>query len=201
MKKKTVIFLLTGCLATSPITVFASESTDISGMTLEELQKAYLELEAKYNALLEEEHTTEQQVNEGASSGAQTMESGGMIFTLNSVTQSASLPGYFEDETPEDPNNVFLVFDLEVQNTNEEDGYINMFYSAGYVDGYAIDPSTLLTADIETFAGDIAAGRNRAGQVVFEVPSDWSEFEYIYAAEYDNIDISFIVSPEDVTQE
>lgn len=197
MKKKIVTFLLIGCLAASPTTIFASENTDISDMTLEELQQAYLELEAKYNALLGEENATEQQVDEN-SSGTQTLESGGMVFTLNSVTQSASLPGYFEDETPEDPNNVFLVFDLEVQNTNEEDGYINMFYSAGYVDGYAIDPSTLLTADIESFSGDIAAGRNRAGQVVFEVPSDWSEFEYIYAAEYDNINISFIVSPEDV---
>lgn len=53
MKKKLFIALLVGCLATSPITVSASENTDISSMTLEELQQAYQELEAKYNALLE----------------------------------------------------------------------------------------------------------------------------------------------------
>lgn len=58
MKKRILNLILAGAIVFSPLYASA-ESTDISGMTLDELQKAYVELEAKYNSLLEKSGETE----------------------------------------------------------------------------------------------------------------------------------------------
>ena len=51
MKKKIISLLLTGCLVMCPF-VSSAQDVDISNMTLEELQQAYLELQQKYDELL-----------------------------------------------------------------------------------------------------------------------------------------------------
>lgn len=197
MRKNLVASLLTCCLLVTPLSISASE-TNIYDMSLEELQQAYLTLQEKYEALINENSSDVKNSNTAL---ATSIETGNFIFTLDSVIQCSSISGSFSDRTPEDPENVFLIFKITAENIGTEDDYINIFYSSGYVDGYAIDPSTILSSNLESFAGDIAAGRKRSGDIVFEVPSNWEEFEYLYYEKYQDIKASYIVTPDVVTAE
>lgn len=197
MKKRIISTVLVGCMMLSPVSVCA-EDVNVYEMSLEELQSAYLELQEKYNALLDENTSVPDNDNEPSETS---IETGNFIFTLNSVVQCNSIPGAFGDELPDNPQNVFLIFNVTAENAGTEDEYINIFYSSGYVDGYAIDPSTLLAADLESFAGDVAVGRKRSGDIVFEVSSDWKEFEYLYYNKHEDVKASYIVTPDTVSIE
>lgn len=197
MKKRIISLLLTGCLVVCPFSSSAQD-VDISSMTLEELQQAYLELQDKYNELLESNQTDNAVTDSDVTNSVET---GDLVFSLINAVQCSSIPGYFEDETPDKPENVFLIINMEAQNNGPDDDYINSFYNSGYVDGYAIDPATLIIPDHEEFSGDIASGRKRTGSIIFEISSEWKEFEYVYQDKSDNIKASFIITPDSVIVE
>lgn len=195
MKKRvTVIALIISLITASP--VYASESE----MSYDELLEKYEQLKSDYDELLEATSNSEQDgESQKAQKGFEDVVVADYTFSLNGVEQYNEISSYFDQvKTPDKDGDVYLLLDLEVANNSSEDGYINIFYSAGYVDGYAIDPSLDSIKDKDDFCGDVAAGRKRTGYKLFEIPNNWEEFEYVYIDKSRNINVSFIITPDDI---
>lgn len=194
MNKKLLASILSITFFLSPVSIYADEKDD----RIAELESMVAELQNEIDALKEKYEPED--VEEGTKEEKNVVKCRDYTFTLKSAKQCDYLPGYFDDEVPEQEGYVFLLLEIEANNESKANGYINNFYSAGYVDGYALDPSILIAVNHEEFVGDIASGRKRLGTVTFEVPNDWQEFEYVYNDRSDNIDVSFIITPDDLTE-
>ena len=78
--------------------------------------------------------------------------------------------------------NKFLVLFLAVANNTGNDEYINVNYLSAKVDGKKIENSFLVNEpkNYATIFTNIAAGKRKAGFIVWEVPSGWKKFNMVY---------------------
>ena len=75
-----------------------------------------------------------------------------------------------------------LILNFEAENLSKEDDYINPIYCNAYCDDVSIDNKILIEYPdgMESFSGDINAGKKLQGSIAYQVPQDWNKFEFYY---------------------
>lgn len=80
---------------------------------------------------------------------------------------------------PPDDGNIYLVMDLLIENNSSKNVSISSLACFnGYCDSYTVDHSFgAAMAEKNSLDGTIAPGKKMKGQIAFEVPKNWQEFE------------------------
>ncbi len=113
---------------------------------------------------------------------------------------SMSVTGYKESKgntfTSPEPGNIFLLVDVQIENNSSDSITVSTILSFdGYCDGFSTDSSfSASMAASNTADGTVAAGKKMKGQVGFEVPKDWKEFEIVFSPEvWSSEKLSFVI--------
>lgn len=108
---------------------------------------------------------------------------------------------YYSDKPEE--GNKYLVLFFDVKNISEGNEYFNNMYFEGYADDYSVNSALIMgnPDGMSGVGGNVDAGKMSKGFMVYEVPSDWKEFEISYK---DGLWTShkaatFMVSKEDIS--
>ena len=98
----------------------------------------------------------------------------GVSITLVSYTESKG-----DSFMPPDDGNIYLVMDMLIENNGSDSISLSTIMDfTGYCDGYTADYSFgAAMATKDSLDGTIAAGKKMKGQMAFEVPKNWQEFE------------------------
>ena len=96
---------------------------------------------------------------------------------------SITLVGYTESKgnsfMPPEDGNIYLVMEMLIENNSSSSiSMSTMTDFEGYCDGYAANYSFgAAMAEKNSLDGSVAAGKKMKGQIAFEVPKNWQEFE------------------------
>ena len=108
---------------------------------------------------------------------------------------------YYSDKPSE--GNKYLVLFFDVKNISSENDYFNYLYFEGYVDDYSTNVSLIMGKPdgMSAIGGNLDAGKMSKGYIVYEVPSDWQNFEISYK---DGVwtthkAATFVVNKEDIS--
>lgn len=98
--------------------------------------------------------------------------------TLLNVEQTYGTEFFYPEE-----ENVFVVFDFELENSTKEEITFSYFYATdAYCDDYAIETS--FNGDAATkknaLSGTLAPGKKLNGSLVYEVPEEWNKIEIVF---------------------
>lgn len=115
--------------------------------------------------------------------------------TITGAKTCNSILSMFDDEETPGNGNVFLVIDYDVMNIGEEDEFCSMYNFKGYADNYEVEQADFFPENINILNGDIMAGKQMAGSIIFVVPSDWTVFDAYYS-DYGDNSISFVITPD-----
>ena len=83
----------------------------------------------------------------------------------------------------------FLTLFLSISNTSHEDDYINYNYISAKIDGKEIEHTAIFNEprNYPTIFNTIKAGKTSAGFIAWEIPENWTKFEFTYNG-WENID-------------
>lgn len=183
MKKALIAAMVAALAITAP--VFAEDDR------IAQLEQQVADLTARVEALEENgtvndseapsdsDNTQAEEKTEAAdkiTDDSQTTGNVGITVTGISEATEAGLNG------PEE-GNVYLMVSLDFVNLGEEKEPVNVYvnHDDSYVDGYSVK--------IDDWASDLSAeilpGKHASGIVAYEVPADWSEFEFYWRQGYD----------------
>ncbi len=90
----------------------------------------------------------------------------------------------------------FLVVQFDAKNISEEDDYLNRYDFEAYVDGFSVEQYDEMVEEIDILTGDVAAGKTMRGQLLYEIPADWQEFEIQFKESYDADKLVFVLTPD-----
>ncbi|MDE6016467.1 MAG: DUF4352 domain-containing protein [Acetatifactor sp.] len=92
-----------------------------------------------------------------------------------------SIDSEYYSAKPSDGNKYLVLF-FDVKNISSENDYFNSLYFEGYADDYSVNSKIIMVNPdgMSGIGGDIDAGKMSKGTMVYEVPSDWNEFEISY---------------------
>jgi len=109
-----------------------------------------------------------------------TLERSGIQFTFDRITRHQPNPAVPQVSIPAEGNE-FILFWFTIQNTTDEDYFVNMFDVTGRLDGRAINASmSIWDIDDAVIWGTVEAGGVSQGYVVFEVHIGWEVIELRY---------------------
>ena len=119
--------------------------------------------------------------------------------TMTGLCQYEKLESDAYTDTPED-GNVFLVMFLEITNHDNGDDYINPEALSATVDGNELQHCVLFNQpeSYEPIFDHIRPGERLTGFIVWQVPSDWKEFQMKYDgwADICGLTVTADVTPE-----
>ncbi|HLY67923.1 MAG TPA: DUF4352 domain-containing protein, partial [Chloroflexota bacterium] len=96
----------------------------------------------------------------------ETITSGGVGLTANSVNKTASLGQFLKAS----PGKIYAVVDVTIENTGrDKEPYNPLYFKAKDADGYEYNGS-LIGDDKALKSGELAAGEKARGTVGFEIP-------------------------------
>lgn len=105
-----------------------------------------------------------------------------------------SFESYGDTYTPQEGNQ-FLCVEFDAENISDEENYLNRYDFDAYCDGYQVEQLEDCPEDFNVLTGDIARGKHMRGGFIYEVPSDWAEFEIGFTEEYDGPRTSIVITP------
>ncbi len=97
----------------------------------------------------------------------------------------------------------FLTLFLSISNTSHEDDYINYNYISAKIDGKEIEHTAIFNEprNYPTIFNTIKAGKTSAGFIAWEIPENWTKFEFTYNGweNIDNLSIEAEFNPKDLS--
>lgn len=97
----------------------------------------------------------------------------------------------------------FLILFLSISNTSHEDDYINYNYISAKIDGKEIEHTAIFNEprNYPTIFNTIKAGKTSAGFIAWEIPENWTKFEFTYNGweNIDNLSIEAEFTPKDLS--
>lgn len=111
--------------------------------------------------------------------------------TLQNVTEMNEISVFSPAE-----GKVFLVLEFELANNSKEDfAMSSLMCLEAYCDDYSIDQSVITPDGMNTLDGDIAVGKKMNGAIVYEVPTDYKNFEISFTPDFIKDDkVDFVVT-------
>lgn len=108
---------------------------------------------------------------------------------------------YYSDRPSE--GNKFLVLFFDVKNTSSENNYFNFLLFEAYVDDYKKNISYIRgnPDGMSIIGGDLDIGKMSKGYIVYQVPSNWQNFEISYIDKIwpQHKAATFVVNKEDIS--
>lgn len=108
---------------------------------------------------------------------------------------------YYSDKPSE--GNKFLVLFFDIKNTSSENDYFNFLLFEAYVDDYKKNISYIRgnPDGMSIIGGDLDVGKMSKGYIVYQVPSNWQNFEISYIDEIrpPHKAATFVVNKEDIS--
>ena len=96
-----------------------------------------------------------------------------------------------------------LILFLSISNTSHEDDYINYNYISAKIDGKETEHTAIFNEprNYPTIFNTIKAGKTSAGFIAWEVPENWTKFEFTYNGwkNIDNLSIKAKFTPKDLS--
>lgn len=98
--------------------------------------------------------------------------------------------------------NIYLVLFLSIENTGNEEDYINYNYLSAKINGKNIDHTFLVNSprNYPPIFEHVEAGKTIGGFIVWEVPDNWKTLNFTYNGwkDVDNISLSAKFTPKDL---
>ena len=179
MKKKLVMLLMLAAMSASAVACAEISETDSQG-TIQDIKPSENSQSDTEGDSSVETPEPEDNLPEYAKPG-QIVTGDKWSIALLYAKEYDSIDSEYYSDKPTDGNK-FLVLFFDVKNVSAGNEYFNNMYFEGYADDYSVNSALIMGSPdgMSSVGGDIDAGKMSKGIMVYEVPSDWKEFEISY---------------------